>query len=88
MRQPRAHGSGAAGSLQDPDRVPGLAGRRLVGKVALVTGASRGGGKGIALVLGEEGSTVYVSGRSVSREESLLYESSDPSSLRWRRPSR
>jgi NAD(P)-dependent dehydrogenase (short-subunit alcohol dehydrogenase family) len=38
---------------------------RLKGKVALVTGASRGGGKGIALVLGEEGSTVYVTGRSV-----------------------
>ena len=27
---------------------------RLRGRVALVTGASRGGGKGIALVLGEE----------------------------------
>jgi len=30
-----------------------------------VTGASRGGGKGIALVLGEQGATVYVTGRSV-----------------------
>ncbi len=39
--------------------------RRLEGKVALVTGASRGGGKGIALVLGEEGATVYVTGRSI-----------------------
>ena len=38
---------------------------RLDGRVALVTGASRGGGKGIALVLGEEGATVYVTGRSV-----------------------
>src|ERR671936_337814 len=37
----------------------------LMGKVALVTGASRGGGKGIALVLGERGATVYVTGRSV-----------------------
>jgi NAD(P)-dependent dehydrogenase (short-subunit alcohol dehydrogenase family) len=45
---------------------------RLSGKVALVTGASRGGGKGIALVLGEEGATVYVSGRSVRGEPTTL----------------
>jgi NAD(P)-dependent dehydrogenase (short-subunit alcohol dehydrogenase family) len=45
---------------------------RLAGKVALVTGASRGGGKGIALVLGEEGATVYVSGRSVRGEPTTL----------------
>ncbi|MBI3693851.1 MAG: SDR family NAD(P)-dependent oxidoreductase, partial [Acidobacteria bacterium] len=37
----------------------------LGGKVALVTGASRGAGRGIALVLGEAGATVYVTGRSV-----------------------
>jgi len=34
------------------------------GKVALVTGASRGAGRGIAVVLGGEGATVYVTGRS------------------------
>jgi NAD(P)-dependent dehydrogenase (short-subunit alcohol dehydrogenase family) len=45
---------------------------RLSGKVALVTGASRGGGKGIALVLGEEGATVYVTGRSVRGRSSTL----------------
>jgi NAD(P)-dependent dehydrogenase (short-subunit alcohol dehydrogenase family) len=45
---------------------------RLKGKVALVTGASRGGGKGIALVLGEEGATVYVTGRSVRGEPTTL----------------
>jgi NAD(P)-dependent dehydrogenase (short-subunit alcohol dehydrogenase family) len=36
----------------------------LDGKVALVTGASRGAGRGIATVLGSEGATVYVTGRS------------------------
>ena len=39
--------------------------QRLRGQVALVTGASRGAGCGIALALGEEGATVYVTGRSV-----------------------
>jgi NAD(P)-dependent dehydrogenase (short-subunit alcohol dehydrogenase family) len=37
----------------------------LSGKVAVVTGASRGIGRGIALALGGEGATVYVTGRTV-----------------------
>ncbi|MGW2473254.1 SDR family NAD(P)-dependent oxidoreductase [Streptomyces sp. NPDC001665] len=36
----------------------------LGGKVAVVTGASRGVGRGIALALGAAGATVYVTGRS------------------------
>jgi NAD(P)-dependent dehydrogenase (short-subunit alcohol dehydrogenase family) len=44
----------------------------LRGRVALVTGASRGAGKGIALVLGEQGATVYVTGRSVRGQPTTL----------------
>ncbi|SFV12465.1 SDR family NAD(P)-dependent oxidoreductase [Pseudoduganella namucuonensis] len=39
----------------------------LNGKICLVTGASRGVGRGVALALGAAGATVYVTGRS--REE-------------------
>jgi len=39
--------------------------RSLDGRVALVTGGSRGAGRAIAAVLGEQGATVYVTGRSV-----------------------
>ena len=40
--------------------------KSLAGTVAVVTGASRGIGKGIALALAAEGATVYVTGRTVT----------------------
>ncbi|MEI2665425.1 SDR family NAD(P)-dependent oxidoreductase [Rossellomorea sp. LJF3] len=38
--------------------------KSLAGKVALVTGGSRGAGRAIAIELGKAGATVYVTGRS------------------------
>ena len=39
--------------------------RPLEGKIAVVAGATRGAGRGIACMLGEAGATVYCTGRSV-----------------------
>jgi len=40
------------------------------GKVALVVGATRGAGRGIAAEVGAAGATVYVTGRSTRRQRS------------------
>ncbi|WP_433211920.1 SDR family oxidoreductase [Microtetraspora malaysiensis] len=45
----------------------------LAGKVALVAGATRGAGRGIAVELGAAGATVYVTGRS-TRERRSEYD--------------
>jgi NAD(P)-dependent dehydrogenase (short-subunit alcohol dehydrogenase family) len=42
--------------------------RVLPGKIALVAGATRGAGRGIAIALGEAGATVYCTGRSTKRQ--------------------
>jgi NAD(P)-dependent dehydrogenase (short-subunit alcohol dehydrogenase family) len=46
----------------------------LSGQVAVVTGASRGAGRGIALELGAAGATVYVTGRSTRQQPAPGYE--------------
>jgi NAD(P)-dependent dehydrogenase (short-subunit alcohol dehydrogenase family) len=48
-----------------PPERPGSGGR-LAGKVVVVTGASRGIGKGVAVALAAQGATVYVTGRTVT----------------------
>ena len=45
----------------------------LTGKVALVAGATRGAGRGIAIALGEAGATVYCTGRT-TRERRSEYD--------------
>jgi NAD(P)-dependent dehydrogenase (short-subunit alcohol dehydrogenase family) len=53
----------------------GDAARPLRGRVAVVTGASRGAGRGIALELGAAGATVYVTGRSTRAAPADTYGS-------------
>ncbi|GIQ68112.1 SDR family NAD(P)-dependent oxidoreductase [Xylanibacillus composti] len=44
--------------------------KSLTGKIALVAGATRGAGRGIAVELGAAGATVYVSGRTTRSQRS------------------
>ncbi|BEP53758.1 SDR family NAD(P)-dependent oxidoreductase [Variovorax sp. V118] len=53
---------------------PDAAHRPLAGRVAVVTGASRGAGRGIAQELGAAGATVYVTGRSTRARPADSYE--------------
>ncbi len=46
--------------------------RGLKGKIALVAGATRGAGRGIAVQLGAAGATVYVTGRTTRSERSEM----------------
>lgn len=52
--------------------------KNLEGKVTLITGATRGLGKGIAIGLGEAGATVYITGRRLNSSNS---ENGIPGSL-------
>jgi len=54
--------------MQDKDKD-----RPLKGRVAVVTGASRGAGRGIAVELGAAGATVYVTGRSTRERPADTY---------------
>lgn len=47
----------------------------LKGKIALVAGATRGAGRGIAVALGAAGATVYVTGRSTRSQRSAYNRS-------------
>jgi NAD(P)-dependent dehydrogenase (short-subunit alcohol dehydrogenase family) len=53
----------------------------LVGCVALVAGATRGGGRGVARALGEAGATVYCTGRSSRRVRRPSYDAARPFAL-------
>lgn len=58
--------------------------RALQGKVAVVAGATRGTGRGIACMLGEAGATVYCTGRSTRETRRPRNEASSPFDLQYR----
>jgi NAD(P)-dependent dehydrogenase (short-subunit alcohol dehydrogenase family) len=62
-------------SMEDLKSFPG---RKLTGRVALVAGATRGAGRGIAIALGEAGATVYCTGRSSQRNSARTHSRRRP----------
>lgn len=74
-----ANSAGVAGSNSAAARP-----RRLEGRVALVAGATRGGGRGIARALGEAGATVYCTGRSTRGRARPSGTPSSPFELEYR----
>jgi len=75
-----------------PKKVPKQVPKKVLkGKIALVAGATRGAGRGIAIALGEAGATVYCTGRSSrkrtggrTQHRADLKPSKKP--LNWSRP--
>src|SRR6266849_2736531 len=59
----------------------------LRGRIALVAGATRGTGRGIALALGEAGATVYCTGRSTHSKQPGKQRKSRPAAKRSNRVS-
>jgi NAD(P)-dependent dehydrogenase (short-subunit alcohol dehydrogenase family) len=53
----------------------------LAHSIALVAGATRGGGRGIAVALGEAGATVYCTGRSTRARPRAAYDAASPFAL-------
>src|SRR3712207_7098664 len=54
----------------------------LQGKIAVVAGATRGAGRGIACMLGEAGATVYCTGRSTRAARTQRQQNGDRKSTR------
>ena len=71
VRARRPGGSHGARGVRAADAGP------LEGKVALVTGATRGAGRGTAVALGEGGATVYCTGRTTRAHRSEIRPAGD-----------
>src|SRR5687768_16173385 len=70
MPPPQAGGMSAGCRMTHTTRKGARMTGPLDGRVALVTGATRGAGRGTAVALGEAGATVYCTGRSTQQQRS------------------